>query len=198
MSAVSQITNEALNAGAHPAVLALAQKMLGQKDYIGWCQSFVEKMGGTTSGGTAYQAWQNAQNKVTGTKGMQPGDLVYFSPNQGNNNDGHTGIYAGNNQFISATDSGIMNNDLNNWQTATGQKMLGYVPQGARQPQQSTQQQPQKQPVQQAPAYTPVQMQAPAPQAPISTQQTPMSVSAQNPLSTTNPLAGNPLMKGIL
>src|ERR1035437_6573514 len=100
MSQISQITNEALNAGAHPAVLALAQKMLGQKDYIGWCQAFVRSVGGNTSGASAYQAWQNAGNKVTGTQGMQPGDLVYFSPNQGNNNDGHTGIYAGNNQFI--------------------------------------------------------------------------------------------------
>ena len=93
MSVAAQVTNEALNAGAHPAVLALAQKMLGVKDYIGWCQSFVEKMGGTTSGASAIQAWQNAQNKVTGTQGMQPGDLVYFSPNQGNGQDGHTGIY---------------------------------------------------------------------------------------------------------
>src|ERR1035437_8093444 len=145
--------------------------MLGQKDYIGWCQAFVRSVGGTTSGASAYQAWQNAGNKVTGTQGMQPGDLVYFSPNQGNNNDGHTGVYAGNNQFISATDSGILNEDLQNWQTATGQQLLGYVPQGARNPAQNQSQvsaqnqtqQPQNQPVQQAPAYTPVQMQNSAP-----------------------------------
>jgi hypothetical protein len=201
MSVLAQATAEAQSAGATPAILALAQKLLGQKAYIGWCQEFVQKVGGTTSGGTAYQAWQNAQNKVQGMQGIQPGDLVYFGPDASNNNDGHTGVYAGNGQFISATDSGIMNNSIPQWQNSTGQKVLGYVPQGPRQAQQpaaSTQMtQPQTQrSVPRAPIQYTSQDMATAtnPVMPSTAQVTPTVPTATSPLGTTNPLsATNPL-----
>lgn len=159
-------TEQALSAGANPLVLALAQKMLGKKEYIGYCQRFVRQMGGTTQGASAIQAWNNAQNKVQGTQGIQAGDLVYFSPNATNEGFGHTGIYSGDNRYISATNSGVLENDINNWQTATGQKLLGYVPQSERQSQEVT---PQRQQVQRpqltVPQFTPIQVQTAAPVA---------------------------------
>lgn len=159
-------TEQALGAGANPMILALAKQMLGKKAYVGYCQAFVRQMGGTTQGASAIQAWNNAQNKVQGTQGMQPGDLVYFSPNQSNQGYGHTGIYSGDNRYVSATNSGILENDLNNWQTATGQKLLGYVPQGERQQGQKTEvpsaPPSQRQPVRlSVPNYQPVQFSAP-------------------------------------
>jgi len=181
MATVAQATENALVAGASPLVLALAQKMLGKKEYIGYCQRFVQKMGGTTSGGSAIQAWQNAQNKVQGTQGIQLGDLVYLSANQSNKGFGHAGVYAGNNQFVSATDKGITQNDLNKWSQSTGQKILGYVPQGERQAQEapSTQliqskqpQQMQRQPII-VPQFNPI---------PLPSSQ-PSQLSMPNPLS---------------
>jgi len=93
-------------------------------DFSGWCQAFVEKAQGSSEKyPTAYDAWTSQKNKaVQGTKGIQPGDAIYFYPN-------HTGIYMGNDQFISATDNGVESHDLNEWGKLTGQQVLGYIPQ---------------------------------------------------------------------
>ncbi|MCK9371058.1 C40 family peptidase [Candidatus Dojkabacteria bacterium] len=177
-------TQQALSVGANPLVLALAKQMLGKKAYVGYCQQFVKEMGGTTRGASAIQAWNNAQNKVQGTQGIQPGDLVYFSPNSTNQGFGHTGVYEGDNKYISATNSGVLRNDLNAWQTATGQKLLGYVPQSERQAQntqsQNTQvpQAPRKLVV---PQYNPVQMSAPQAR-PLNV---PLTLPTQEPDNTT-------------
>lgn len=125
-------TSDAIQNGADPLALALAKKQLGEKQYIGYCESFVEGVTGSGwRGASATDAWNrqaSAGKTVDGLNGVQPGDAVYFSdPNQPY---GHTGVYAGNNQFISATDNGIQQNDINNWVGATGQKVLGYVPKG--------------------------------------------------------------------
>jgi len=182
---MDKATQQALAAGAHPLTLALAQQLLGKKDYIGYCEQFVENMAGITQKQpTAIAAWNNAQNRVQGSQGLQPGDLVYFSANDTNNKMGHTGIYAGNNQFISATNNGIHQDDLNNWQTATGQKLLGYIPQGDRQPvaQPSAQltqpQQAQNRPY--VPPPTPMYM-----QAPTANPSMPNQISQQMPSQTT-------------
>lgn len=173
-------TQQALNAGANPLVLALAQKMLGKKEYIGYCQQFVRELGGTTRGASAIQAWNSAPNKVVGTQGIQPGDLVYFSPNSTNQGFGHTGVYEGNNKYISATNSGVLRNDLNAWQTATGQKLLGYVPQGERQVQPQAQGQVPPAPKRLViPEYNPVQMSAPQAQ-PLSVPLTPPAEPQDN------------------
>lgn len=134
MSALTAKANvaatEALRAGANPRDLDIARSYMGAKAFIGYCQAFVNRVtGGKTSGASAIQAWNNAPQKVQGTtQGMQPGDLVYFSPNSSNRGYGHTGIYAGNNQFISATDNGVKQTGLFDWMKETGQKLLGYVP----------------------------------------------------------------------
>ena len=102
-------------------------------DYKNWCQAFVEQVTGSGwKGGTAFEAWQNQQNKaVQGTAGIKPGDVIYFTPTA-DNQAGHTGIYEGKNKFISATDNGVEVLDLKDWQKSTGQKILGYVPVGGR------------------------------------------------------------------
>lgn len=120
---------QALHAGANPTTLELARKYMGQKNFIGYCQSFVRQVtGGRTTGASAIQAWTKAPQKVSGIMGIQPGDLVYFDANKSNRGYGHTGIYEGNGKFISATDNGIKSSDIFGWLKSTGQKLLGYVP----------------------------------------------------------------------
>lgn len=118
----------------NPDDVAQAKADLGDQKFDGYCQTFVEKM--TKSpimGGSASQAWNNysKQGQATpGVQGMQPGDLIYFAPDNSNHGYGHAGIYQGNNQFVSATYKGVRSNDLTDWQKKTGQQILGYVPQG--------------------------------------------------------------------
>ena len=122
-------TAQALKAGANPRDLEIARQFMGNKNYTGYCQAFVRQVtGGVTQGASAIEAWNNAPTRISGTNGLQPGDLVYFSPNASNKGFGHTGIYAGNDQFISATDKGIRSAGIGEWLKATGQKLLGYVP----------------------------------------------------------------------
>ena len=127
-------TAHAIAAGASPKDLEIARQYMGQQKFIGYCQSFVRQVtGGRTQGASAIEAWNNAKQKVQGSvQGMQPGDLVYFSPNASNSGYGHTGIYAGQGQFVSATDKGIRQSGLSEWMQATGQKLLGYVPAAGR------------------------------------------------------------------
>lgn len=109
------------------------QQYLGSQAWDDYCQKFVEQALYGRSGmyASAIAAWNaQAHKAVGGINGAQPGDQVFFSPNAGNGGYGHTGIYMGNNQFLSATDQGVKQLDLNQWQRGTGQKLLGYVPSG--------------------------------------------------------------------
>lgn len=145
---VNVATVQALRAGASPRDLEIARQYMGSKNYIGYCQKFVGQItGGRTSGASAIQAWNRAPQKVPGIQGLQEGDLVYFSPNASNKGYGHTGIYAGNGQFISATNTGIKQTNLLDWMKSTGQKFLGYVPGSQRQSSQLTFNPPTSQPV---------------------------------------------------
>lgn len=47
------------------------------------------------------------------------GALVWFNASADNENDGHVGIYLGNDQFISATDGGIWINSISAWSAAS-------------------------------------------------------------------------------
>jgi len=121
-------TTQAIQSGANPLSLAIAKKQLGDREYIGYCEKFVEQVTKGTTGiyPSAIDAWNQQQDKaVTGLDGVQPGDPVYFAPDSSNQGYGHTGIYAGDNQFVSATDNGIQQNDLGKWQQSTGQQVLG-------------------------------------------------------------------------
>jgi len=101
------------------------------EDYAGKCQRFVEQAayGKTGLEYSANTAWQNAQNKVESLNGIKKGDLIYFSPNESNDYDGHVGIYEGNGKFISARDDGIKSDSIDNWRNQTNQIPLGYIPQ---------------------------------------------------------------------
>jgi NlpC/P60 family len=125
-------TTQAMQSGANPLSLAMAKKQLGNQEYIGYCEQFVEQTTGSGWKGTsALNAWNNQAEQgkaVSGLQGIKPGDAVYF--NDSSQPFGHVGLYSGNDQFISATDNGIQQNDLGKWQESTGQQVLGYVPQG--------------------------------------------------------------------
>lgn len=138
---VAQVTTEALSSGANPLALAVAKKQLGQSEYIGYCEAFVEHVqGSTTRYPSAIDAWnsQAEQGKaVSGLNGIQPGDAMYFTPNSSNDGYGHTGVYAGidtngQQEFISATDNGIQQIPISAWEQATGQQALGYIPKGGQ------------------------------------------------------------------
>lgn len=131
ISTPENATNNAIQAGADPQDLARAKAELGQQEYIGYCQAFVEQATGSGfQGESASAAWQNQQNKAVvdpTLSGIQPGDEVYF--NDPNNPEGHVGIADKNNQFVSATNNGVQENNINDWMQMTGQQPLGYIPQ---------------------------------------------------------------------
>ena len=101
----------------------------GNTNYNGWCQSFVEQVTGSDQKfPSASDAWDKQSNKVNGLTGIKTGDAIYFAPDSSNDFSGHTGIYLGNDQFISATDNGVQQMPLSSWQKLTGQQVLGYIP----------------------------------------------------------------------
>ncbi len=109
------------------------QSLIGNQAFDDLCEKFAEEAvyGHAGMFPNAITGWtQQAKHGVAGPslQGIKPGDLVYFSPNEGNGYNGHTGIYQGNNQFLSATDNGVQLNDLGAWTKSTGQQILGYVP----------------------------------------------------------------------
>jgi cell wall-associated NlpC family hydrolase len=130
VSSTAQATTEAVSNGASPELLNNAKKMLGAQAYIGLCESFVENATGSGWQGTsAIDAWNNNSNVAqTDMSKIKPGDKIYFGADASNGYFGHTGIYTGNNQFISATYNGIQENDLSNWVNSTGQRVLGFLP----------------------------------------------------------------------
>ncbi len=124
---VQQATDAAVKAGADPAALAAARAKLGTTAYIGLCESFVESVNGMGNmGSSAINAWNGApQLQRTDLQNIRPGDTIYFAPTA-DNQYGHTGIYSGNGNFISATNNGIQEVPIGQWQQQTGQKALGY------------------------------------------------------------------------
>lgn len=125
-------TSEPTPEGPKPITVTTAD-MIQNKDkgqYNGFCQRFVEDATYGKHGifDSAISAWNQLPNKVRGLQGVKPGDLVYFSANAGNNNDGHVGIYEGNGVFKSATSKGIEDQNIGDWMAKTGQQVLGYVP----------------------------------------------------------------------
>lgn len=114
-----------------PQDISNAKQDLGDQSFAGWCESFAEKMAGKPNmGKSASEAWDNfvSQGKAqTDLGNIQPGNLIYFAPDESNQGDGHVGIYEGDNKFISATYAGVQEWDLNDWQKQTGQQILGYV-----------------------------------------------------------------------
>lgn len=127
-------SNAVLQAGGSPDIVQRARRMLGKKEFINWCQAFVRTVTGSNQFfGSAINAWKQQKNKaIPSLKGIKPGDAIYFSANSSNRGYGHTGIYAGNNQFISPTGKGVQQLPISNWINTTGQQVLGYIPQGRR------------------------------------------------------------------
>lgn len=120
---------------APKASIDLARSQLGSQDYNGYCQTFVGDVTGDATWGTsALDAWQNSQDRaVQGLDGIKEGDLVYFVGNSpdapgGTYENGHTGIYTGNGQFVSATGVGVQEADLGQWINDNNQSILGYIP----------------------------------------------------------------------
>lgn len=103
--------------------------------YNGYCQQFVDDVIGTppqNRAPSASAAWNNYSQTgqgIQGTKGMQPGDIIYF--NDPNDPNGHVGIFSGGDKFISATQENpnkpVQNHTIKGWTDLTGDSILGYV-----------------------------------------------------------------------
>jgi hypothetical protein len=96
--------------------IAWAMTELGNQGWNGRCEVFVENAYGTQY---KFLTAQKAADNLHPTTATTPpvGALVffkYFNPTD-NAWDGHVGIYIGNNQFISATNSGVQIKDLTAW-----------------------------------------------------------------------------------
>lgn len=101
--------------------------------HAGMCQQFVEQVtqGKTGIYPSAIDAWQQQQNRArAGLDGAKPGDAVYFAPDSSNGYSGHTGILTKDGKFISATDNGVKEMSIQDWQNMTNQQVMGYLPEG--------------------------------------------------------------------
>lgn len=110
-----------------------AAQDVGDQAFNALCQKFVEEATYGRSGlfPSAYAAYR-AQQKAARTdyQNIKPGDLLYFAPDASNGYSGHTGIYTGNGQMVSATYGGVKQSNVSQWLQGTGQQILGYIPVG--------------------------------------------------------------------
>lgn len=125
-------TDTSLDETKEPDSLVNAKKLMGSpdEDYRGFCQRFAEyaAFGKKDITESAIKFWNDAPEKTEGFKGLKKGDLIYFDKHRSNKGFGHVGVYEGNGNFISATDSGIESQSLDSWVNKTGQRPLGYIP----------------------------------------------------------------------
>jgi cell wall-associated NlpC family hydrolase len=121
--------------GAQPSDVQTADSQQGNTDLNGFCETAVERWAKLPKmGATAQDAWGNwaQQGKAKeGLQGAQPGDLLYFSGNNSNSNEGHAALFEGydpkgNPVMVSATDNGIARSDVNEWSKNVA-PLLGYV-----------------------------------------------------------------------
>lgn len=109
----------------------------GSVSCAGNCLVFVQLAYGQQGGGWAPNGYaDDAIDALNYLRGQDPGystdyihsgvpgandigALVWFNASADNENDGHVGIYLGNDQFISATDGGIWINSISAWSAAS-------------------------------------------------------------------------------
>jgi uncharacterized protein YycO len=122
----------AMVAGASPKILDKAKQSLGNKDFIGLCEKFIEQVTQGKSGlfQSAVAAWDHYTKSGQASPGLtnaKAGDMIYFAPDKSNHNYGHVGLLDSGGNLISATNSGVKSIPLQKWTEATGQKVLGVV-----------------------------------------------------------------------
>lgn len=127
-------SNVTVNSG-QPQDVKTADAQQGNSDLNGYCETAVERWAKLPNmGATAKDAWNNWAQKgkaSPGLNGAQPGDILYFGPNDGNSNEGHAALFEGrdpkgNPIMVSATDNGIQRDDVNHWSQNVA-PLLGYV-----------------------------------------------------------------------
>lgn len=116
-----------------PDNITEARQHLGSTDFNGLCERFVEKTTLGKSGvyPSAKDAWENYYAEGKGTTDLEkarPGDIIFFQPDVSNDGYGHTGVLSGNGSFLSATDDGVQEMSLTDWQNMTKQQIQGIVP----------------------------------------------------------------------
>lgn len=117
----------AIQTGANPSILDQAKKYLGNKDFIGLCEAWVEQAtGAPRKFASAIDDWNKTTDKIQGLNGVQAGNKVYFAPDKSNQGYGHVGLLDEKGNLLSSTNSGVQSIPLDQWIASTGQKVLGY------------------------------------------------------------------------
>lgn len=105
-------------------------KAIATPNYAGFCQQFIDDtVGSKERYPTAFATWQaKVQNGQAqpGTKGIKPGDIIEFQPDDSNGGLGHAAIVQKDGNLKMATDSGIKTFSLEEWTRYTGQVPLGH------------------------------------------------------------------------
>ncbi len=123
---------QAMSSGANPQVLNKAKQSLGNQDFIGLCEKFIEtvtqgKSGLFPSAAAAWDSYTKTGQAQPGLNGASAGDMVYFKPDSSNQGYGHVGLLDQSGNLISATATGVRAVPLNTWIKDTGQQVLGHV-----------------------------------------------------------------------
>jgi cell wall-associated NlpC family hydrolase len=108
----SGLSGPALVKQAQAASWALSQ--MGSRDFYNLCQRFIENAYGTSGQYRSAAAASNALMKTADPGAADVGDLVFFRPDASNGNAGHVGIYLGNGEMVSATNSGVTRDNIFN------------------------------------------------------------------------------------
>jgi hypothetical protein len=89
-----------------------ALNQLGAQNYYNLCERFIENAYGTSGQYRSAAAASGSLMSNTDMADADVGDLVFFRPDASNGNYGHVGIYVGNGEMVSATNSGITRDRL--------------------------------------------------------------------------------------
>lgn len=120
--------------GVMPQDVKNAEEYLGQGIDQGMCEAFASQMtNGQKWGATSADAFQNQLQQGLAIadptlSNMPIGSKIYWKPSPANGGNGHTAIYMGNNQMISADYDKVSINNISAWEQNTGMTPSGYVP----------------------------------------------------------------------
>ena len=124
--AVTKATAAARAAGTPSTVLMRARQMLGDQDYIGLCEKFVENLHGQSGLYPTALAAAKSQGLSQDWANIKPGDELFFGAAPENGGDGHVGVYSGNGHIVSATSKGVLDLPI----SAFNAPVLGYLDNG--------------------------------------------------------------------
>ena len=114
--------------------VSVGKAVSSDTNWANLCEAYAEKQiygreGLYPSAIAAYQANAQEGNINTSDKNIPAGAQLFFNADQGNGNNGHTGVSNGDGTFQAPlSDGGIHDFTLKDWLKYSGQEYLGYAP----------------------------------------------------------------------